>query len=132
MILFLMQVATKNRIVGYFFVVHTILHNNSVSKLGFILQSGFITKNFSEPQNPRFIIESGFKSRAGYNGARTVHKHLYLIRWLKCILLLMSNKYLNKWFKGFHSTTTWARRGGGGLQKVHVCPPTWMSTWTKV
>ena len=23
-------------------------------------------------QNPRFIIESGFKSRAGYNGARTV------------------------------------------------------------
>ena len=28
--------------------------------------------NFSEPQNPRFIIESGFKSRAGYNGARTV------------------------------------------------------------
>ena len=28
--------------------------------------------NFFEPQNPRFIIESGFKSRAGYNGARTV------------------------------------------------------------
>ena len=24
-------------------------------------------------QNPRFIIESGFKSRAGYNGARTVY-----------------------------------------------------------
>ena len=30
--------------------------------------------NFSEPKNPRFIIESGFKSRAGYNGARTVYK----------------------------------------------------------
>ena len=30
--------------------------------------------NFFEPQNPRFIIESGFKSRAGYNGARTVFK----------------------------------------------------------
>ena len=33
----------------------------------FILQG-----NFSESKNPRFIIESGFKSRAGYNGARTV------------------------------------------------------------
>ena len=30
--------------------------------------------NFSEPKNPRFIIESGFKSRAGNNGARTVVK----------------------------------------------------------
>ena len=29
--------------------------------------------NFSEPKNPRFIIESGFKSRAGNNGARTVY-----------------------------------------------------------
>ena len=28
--------------------------------------------NFSDLKNPRFIIESGFKSRAGYNGARTV------------------------------------------------------------
>ena len=34
------------------------------------------TRNFPEPQNPRFIIESGFKSRAGYNGARTVYKIL--------------------------------------------------------
>ena len=32
------------------------------------------TRNFSEPQNPRFIIKSGFNSRAGYNGARTVVK----------------------------------------------------------
>ena len=30
------------------------------------------SRNFSEPQNPQFIFESGFKSRAGYNGARTV------------------------------------------------------------
>ena len=22
-----------------------------------------------------------------------------------------------------HSTTTWTRRGGGGQQKVHACPP---------
>ena len=31
-----------------------------------------IHRNFSDLKNPRFIIESGFKSRAGYNGARTV------------------------------------------------------------
>ena len=29
--------------------------------------------NFFQPQNPRFVIKSGFKSRAGYNGARTVN-----------------------------------------------------------
>ena len=28
--------------------------------------------NFFGPQNPRFIFKSGFKSRAGYNGARMV------------------------------------------------------------
>ena len=31
-----------------------------------------IKRNFSEPQNLVFIIESSFKSRAGYNGTRTV------------------------------------------------------------
>ena len=35
----------------------------------FVLQ-----KNFSGPQNPRFIIESGFKSRAVFNGACTVYQ----------------------------------------------------------
>ena len=29
---------------------------------------------FFEPQNPGFIIESGFKSRTDYNGARMVLK----------------------------------------------------------
>ena len=29
--------------------------------------------NFYDLKNPRFIIKSGFKSRAGYNGARTVY-----------------------------------------------------------
>ena len=29
--------------------------------------------NFSDLKNPRFIIESGFKSRAGYDDTRTVH-----------------------------------------------------------
>ena len=38
-----------------------------------------IPRNFSEPQNPQFIIESGFKSRAGYNGARRVVRHNYII-----------------------------------------------------
>ena len=32
--------------------------------------------NFSDLKNPRFIFESGFKSRAGYNGARTVYVFL--------------------------------------------------------
>ena len=35
-----------------------------------------ITRNFSESQNPRLIIESTFKSRAGYNGAHTVYDKL--------------------------------------------------------
>ena len=36
-------------------------------------------RNFSDLKNPRFIIESGFKSRAGYNGARTVfNRDIYL------------------------------------------------------
>ena len=46
-----------------FFVVTT------YSKLQFIMQSSLYyihTWNFSESQNPRFIIESGFKSRTGY------------------------------------------------------------------
>ena len=30
------------------------------------------TRNFSKSQNLRFIIKSGFKPRAGYNGTRTV------------------------------------------------------------
>ena len=29
--------------------------------------------NFSDPTNPRFVIESGFKSRAGYNGVCTLY-----------------------------------------------------------
>ena len=31
-----------------------------------------VTRNISQTQYPRFLIESGFKSRAGYNGACTV------------------------------------------------------------
>ena len=32
-----------------------------------------IARNFSEPQNAQFIIESSFKSIAGYNGAQMVY-----------------------------------------------------------
>ena len=38
----------------------------------YIAERFIFTRNFFESQNPRFIIKSGFKSRAGYNGARTV------------------------------------------------------------
>ena len=38
----------------------------------YIAERFVIQWNFSDLKNPRFIIESGFKSRAGYNGARTV------------------------------------------------------------
>ena len=46
------------------FVIQTAVYNAE----RFVMQW-----NFSDLKNPRFIIESGFKSRAGYNGARTVH-----------------------------------------------------------
>ena len=36
-----------------------------------------IQRNFSDLKNPRFIIKSGFKSRAGNNGARTVYTDKY-------------------------------------------------------
>ena len=45
---------------------------NGKSSCGLYCRAVCITRNISESQNPWFIIESGFKSRAGYNGARTV------------------------------------------------------------
>ena len=39
----------------------------------YIAERFVIQWNFSDLKNLRFIIESGFKSRAGYNGARTVY-----------------------------------------------------------
>ena len=55
--------------------------------------------NFSDLKNPRFIIESGFKSRAGYNGARTVYiysvdwwdekKHSFILKYLYSIWLII-------------------------------------------
>jgi hypothetical protein len=64
-----MQVATRNRIVGYFFVVHT-----------YYLTQYFCTK---APVSERFALQKtflsikicGFKSRAVYNGARRVYVH---------------------------------------------------------
>ena len=37
----------------------------------YIAEPFIIQWNFSDLKNPRFIIESSFKSRVGYNGART-------------------------------------------------------------
>ena len=40
--------------------------------LRLMLQSGLYYKKFFKTQKPRLINESSFKSRAGYNGVRTV------------------------------------------------------------
>ena len=45
-----------------------------------------ITINFSEPQNPRFIIESSFKSRAGHNGTGTVIIECPLLGFLEIVI----------------------------------------------
>ena len=42
--------------------------------LGLLCIALCITRNFSDPQNPLFIIESGFYSRVSYNGACKVHE----------------------------------------------------------
>ena len=64
------------------------------------------TKNFSEPQNPRFIIKSGFKSRAGYNGARTVVDYfwqLFSFIW-EYLLNTLKNK-ISLWLNSGQSCT---------------------------
>ena len=68
MILFYIQVTTKNRIDIYpAFLLYILFY------CGLYCRAVCITRNFSESQNPRFIIESSFKSRAGYNGACRVN-----------------------------------------------------------
>ena len=42
----------------------------------FLFLDRFFIRNISESQNLRFIIESGFKSRAGYNDAHMVDAFL--------------------------------------------------------
>ena len=39
-----------------------------------VLQTIYVLNKKIWAKNPRFVIESGFKSKAGYNGARTVCK----------------------------------------------------------
>jgi hypothetical protein len=39
---------------------------------GLCCRAAYTTKNFFKTQNPWLINESGFKSRAAYDGARTV------------------------------------------------------------
>ena len=40
---------------------------NRKIKMRLIVQSNLYYKKLYEPQNPRFTIKSGFKSRGGYN-----------------------------------------------------------------
>ena len=46
--------------------------NSCIISYGLYYKAACITRNFFELQNPWFIIKSGFKSNAGYNGVRTV------------------------------------------------------------
>ena len=66
----------------------TVSYKNESEKIGEISYGLYcrvvcITRNFFEFQNPRFIIESGFKSRADYNGARTVssYRDILCLKW---------------------------------------------------
>ena len=53
---------------------------NVIQTAVYIAERFVIHRSFSDLENPRFIIESGFKSRAGNNGAHTVDKI-----WIKSI-----------------------------------------------
>ena len=53
------------------FVATTTKWKIGENKLWFILQSGLYDKKLFCPKNPRFIIKSSFKWRAGYDGMFT-------------------------------------------------------------
>jgi hypothetical protein len=69
-----------SRLVFVFFRIYRKVRNRGRLKIscGIYHRAVCITRNFSEPQNLQFIIKSGFKSRAGYNGAYTVYRSLTL------------------------------------------------------
>ena len=74
-----------------FFVVNTIPNSTSCS---LYCKAVCNIKIFSKSKNPRFIIKSSFKSRAGYNGARTVFKSTYLGRpWCRWREKLQSSSF---------------------------------------
>ena len=52
---------------------------NFVALCGLCYRAVWITKNFSDPQNLWFIIETSSRSRTDYNCARTVY---YLKAWI--------------------------------------------------
>ena len=87
MILFFIQVATKNRIVGYILPYTVLLYQSC----GLYCRAVCITRSFSEPQNPRFIIENG------YNSARLVHIMIiylfslfYLFQTVWCLTIYLA------------------------------------------
>ena len=57
---------------SYIFKIHNGWFARFLSKMCQIGVLDLISRNFSDSQNPRFILECGFKSRVGYNGAHTV------------------------------------------------------------
>ena len=52
-------------------------HDPFILSCGFYCRVACITRNFSESQTPRFIFESGFKSRTGHNGT---HRELKICK----------------------------------------------------
>ena len=58
------------------------MHIQEKKCCGLCCRAAYITRNFFKTQNPRLINESGFKSRAAYDGARTVAKNQpYVFSW---------------------------------------------------
>ena len=53
-------------------IFHTLLFSAAYNQEPFILQTIYVLNKEILQKNPQFIIERGFKSRAGYNGERTV------------------------------------------------------------
>ena len=83
MISFYIQVTTKNRIDIYpAFLLYILFY------CGLYCRVVCITRNFSESQNPRFIIESGFKPRVVMM-ARV--RYIYLLQAIQIIQLGMEN-----------------------------------------
>ena len=68
----MLQIDRKGKTFAILLIYHKFPINRSNLDEVYTAERFILQRNFSEPKNPRFIIESGFKSRAGHNGARTV------------------------------------------------------------
>ena len=59
----------------FFYPIFTAVYNQE----RLILQTTYVLKRGNSKKMLRFIIKSGFKSRAGYDGVRTVIIFIYLV-----------------------------------------------------